>query len=289
MNEKKDIPSSYFSWTKFFNKSLSDNSQLVFSKKMTVSTINPQDNIPYSEILDIEEIKNLNENSDTALIFYTDNRTIFYNSLKQNSMAHVINYFPLTREKFKMNCLVFALSGDGMHILEPSHKEQFKSYLKINYQYNKESHGKTISLNSDQYSNIADEYIYQFLKEVNTVNKEKILNEHWSRLSNEEKLDYESIDKDSIKCQKEEKLNKLADKDLDKFEAQEEIFYSKNFTVIYMIPLDVEHSIYPMPQVVANSRRPNFESLMKPHKKPKKYFFVLNFSDGRWIFKELNV
>jgi hypothetical protein len=248
---KIDIQGSSFSWYKSFKKSILDNSQLVFSKKMTISTINPQDNIPYSEILDLEDLRPLNirdkDCSDYALTFYVDNRTIFYKSLKQNSMTHLINYFPLSREKFKMNCLVFALSGDGNHILEPVHKEQFKNYMNINYSYNRESHGKTISLSEDQYKNIADEYIYQYLKDVDKGHYEKILNENWSRLSNEEKLEYESIDKDSIK-------KELKDNDLDKFEAQEEIFYSKNFTVLYLIPLDVEHSIYPMPQVVANSR-----------------------------------
>ncbi len=274
------------SWYKSLQKSLQDNSQLIFSKKMTISTINPQDNIPYSEILDLEDFKPLNAKdkdcSDMALTFYIDNRTIFYKSLKQNSMISLINYFPLSREKYKMNCLVFALSGDGNHILEPINKEQFRNYININYAYNHSSHGKSISLSEEQYKNIADEYIYQFLKEVDKTNYEKILNENWSRLSNEEKLEYESIDKDSIKTE-------ITENDLNKYEAQEEIYYSKNFTVLYLIPLDVEHSIYPMPQVVANSRRPNFESLMKPHKKPKKFFFIVNFSDGKWNFKELNI
>lgn len=273
-------------WYKSLQKSLQDNSQLIFSKKMTISTINPQDNIPYSEILDLEDFKPLNSKdkdcSDMALTFYVDNRTIFYKSLKQNSMISLINYFPLSREKYKMNCLVFALSGDGNHILEPINKEQFRNYININYAYNHSSHGKSISLSEEQYKNIADEYIYQYLKDVDKANYEKILNENWSRLSNEEKLEYESIDKDSIKTE-------ITENDLSKYEAQEEIFYSKNFTVLYLIPLDVEHSIYPMPQVVANSRRPNFESLMKPHKKPKKFFFIINFSDGKWNFKELNI
>lgn len=273
-------------WYKSLQKSLQDNSQLIFSKKMTISTINPQDNIPYSEILDLEDFKPLNAKdkdcSDMALTFYIDNRTIFYKSLKQNSMISLINYFPLSREKYKMNCLIFALSGDGNHILEPINKEQFRNYINVNYAYNHSSHGKSISLSEEQYKNIADEYIYQFLKEVDKTNYEKILNENWSRLSNEEKLEYESIDKDSIKTE-------ITENDLNKYEAQEEIFYSKNFTVLYLIPLDVEHSIYPMPQVVANSRRPNFESLMKPHKKPKKFFFIVNFSDGKWNFKELNI
>jgi len=286
-NKKSEFCShEHFStWSKSFQKSLDDNSQLVFSKKITVSTINPEDNIPNSEILDIQEIKNLEGMFDTALICFVDNRTIFYNCLKKNSMAHVTNYFPLSREKYKSNCLVFSLSGNGEHILSPANKEQFRKYSGINYHYNNKTHTGTISLTEDQYKVIAEEYFFQYLHEVNKTNKEAILNAYWSKLTSEEKLDYETVDKDSLKNDEGKIISK---DDLEKFEAQEEIFYSKNFTVLFLIPLDMEHSIYPMPQVVANSRRPNFESLMKPHKKPKKYLFILNFSDGKWNFKELN-
>jgi len=278
-----------YTWLNSFQKSLSDNAQLVFSKKITISTINPEDNLSYSEILDLKEIKSLDsQGKDNALIFYVDNRTIFYNSLKQNSMAHLANYFPLSREKYKMNCLIYALSGDGENITELSNKAQFKNYININYKYIQQFKEKSLLLNETQYKDISQEYFYQYLNEIDKCKHDQILNSFWSKLSNEEKLEYDTVDKDSIKLNENLNSEKMS-KDVENFEAQEEILFSKNFTVLYIIPVDVEHTLLPMPQVVANSRRPNFESLMKPHKKPKKYNFLFNFSDGNWILKELNI
>jgi hypothetical protein len=49
----------------------------------------------------------------------------------------------------------------------------------------------------------------------------------------------------------------------------------------------VEHTLYTMPQVVADKRNPEFESLFKPYKKNKKYIHSLN-PDGTWTVKAVN-
>ena len=76
--------------------------------------------------------------------------------------------------------------------------------------------------------------------------------------------------------------------DLSKFEAQEELLPNDNFSLVYLIPFEVDYFIYPMPQVIANSRKPNFESLYKPPKKTRRYYFIYNFNNNKWLNKELN-
>ena len=279
---------SDFTWSRSFSKSMSENSQIVFSKKITVATVNQETSLPYSEILDIQEVKILENVRNSALVCFCDNRTILYNTIKKNSLVHVSIYFPLSREKFKMNCALFGLSGDGESITANTNHNQIENYLNLNYNYNSKTHG--LDKLESEYHKESAKYL-ESIREVLNKNKEEKLNAYWNKLNNEEKLFYESVDKDSVKAREQNAFStseiKFKD-DLNKFEAQEEIFYSKHFCVFYLIPLDVEHSIFPMPQVVANSRKPNFESLYKPHKKPQKFIFMLNFDDDSWNFKELN-
>jgi hypothetical protein len=279
--------SNDFGWSKSFSKSISENSQIVFSKKLTVATISQDIGLPYSEILDLQEIKNLENLNNSALVCFCDNRTIFYHSIKKNSLVHVTIFFPLSREKYKINCALFTLSGDGDDISTSQNQNQIQSYFNLNYIYNNKTHGLD-KLEADYYIE-SKNYLHKIKNNINNKKEEK-LNAYWNKLNNEEKLFYEVLDKDTIKA-REETISSSCDvpvkDDLSKFEAQEEIFYSKHFSVIYLVPLDVEHSIYPMPQVVANSRKPNFESLYKPHKKPKKFLFMLNMNDKSWNFKEL--
>jgi hypothetical protein len=269
--------SQTFTWVNSFTKSIEDNSQLIFSKKMSISSVNKDDNLPISEILDLQEIKTLENFNNSSLVFFLDNRTIFFNSLKSSSLVHLVNYFPLSREKYKMNCLAYIISGNDEITSKTKNILQVGNYFKINFKYN----------NIDEDNLLHENFISKIYEEINTNNHKEVLNKYWTKLSCEEKLEYESVDKDSIKNNS--LINKQQNEDLDKFDCQEEILFSKNFSVLFLVPLDVEHCIYPMPQVVANSRRPNFESLMKPHKKPKKYFFILNVLNGNWNFKELNI
>lgn len=265
----------------------------MFSKKINISTIDQQDNIPYSEILDIQEIYTRNDkntNDISALVLFCDNRTIFYNILKTNSIAYITTFFPLSREKYKMKALVYALDGSNdSNVISPGDDErkrkQLESYLNLNKKYVNTFYNSGNENNKSEFENFNS----SFVNELKEQKIEKLLNQYWSRLNNEEKLDYDTVDKDSMKeCGKKHSEKKDVDVDLDKFEAQEEIFYTKHFSVLYLIPVDVEHTILPMPQVVANSRKHNFESLMKPHKKTKKYFFIFDFESSQWKFTELN-
>ena len=273
--------SQEYTWSKSFLKSVSENSQIVFSKKMTVATINQDTYLPYSEILDIEEITNLDNFKNSALTSFCDNRTNFYSNLRNNSLVHLSIYFPLSREKYKMNCAVIKLSGDCKDKNSNENKKQYESYLKHNHNYITKSNG--LDIDEQKYIIESENYL-EGIRNTLYDKKEEKLNSYWNKLNNEDKLFYESVDKDSIIAKEEIVHSK---NDLSKFEAQEEIFYSKHFCVLFFIPLDVEHYIYPMPQVVANSRKPNFESLYKPHKKPKKFMFMLNIPGQLWNFNQL--
>jgi hypothetical protein len=260
-------------WYKAFQKSLLENSQLVFSKKINVSVL--QDGLPVSDILDIHQIMLIDDNA--AIMAFIDNRTNFYQAIVENSISCLSIYFPMSREKFKLNCSIHSISGNGISVLEMKNKTQFESYLRKNLKYNnailKESE------NEEQLFTRANQYYNSINQKLNQFKSEKILDEYWNKLNNEEKLEYDTLHPNTIKI--DEQLT-----DVDKFESQEEVFHSKNFSILFFVPFDIEHSIYPMPQVVANTRKPHFESLYKPHKKIRKYIFLFNFI--RWTFKELN-
>ena len=260
-------------WFKAFQKSLLENSQLVFSKKVNVSVVN--EGLAVNDILDIHQVLKIDDNA--AIMAFIDNRTAFYQSLSENTIACLSIYFPMSREKFKLNCSIHSISGNGKSILELINKNQFDSYLKKNFKYN-----NAILKDNENDNNFVSrgyEYYNKINSQLTEFKNEKILDEYWNKLNNEEKLEYDTVHPDTIKV--EEQLT-----DVDKFESQEEVFHSKNFSILFFIPYDIEHTIYPMPQVVANTRKPHFESLYKPHKKIRKYIFIFNFI--KWTFKELN-
>lgn len=80
--------------------------------------------------------------------------------------------------------------------------------------------------------------------------------------------------------------------DLDKYESQELLEISKNYSLILFIPYIVERTVYPKPQVISNSRKPNFESLYKARKTKRKYIYTcsnnLKNDTILWSVKELN-
>ena len=224
-------------------KSLNENKQLVFSKKLTISQIcqnksqsNEQENIefPLVEISDIKDIIDVpdSDNKLTGLICFFDNRTLFINGIKDYfkeekkefiPLTSTI-YFPLTREKLIMNC-----------------KSKF----------------------------IIDE---------------KQISDYWSSLTEEEKLQYETVDKDSIKPD-----NDIESKDdLVKYFAQEQKKPSPNFSVLMLIPIKVWYTIFPMPQVIAHINKKKFESLLKPHKMPRKFLMTYDPKKNEWTSVQLN-
>ena len=214
-------------------KSLNENKQLIFSKKLTICQSSYQNNInnnsdintqyqefPLMEITDIKDIIDI-PNTDgklSGIICFFDKRTLFIEAitsyLNDNKTKDYIPltssiYFPLTREKLVMNC---------------------KS---------------------------------TFIKE------EEIINKYWSSLNEEEKLQYEKVD-------------------LVKYIPQEQKFPSKNFTIMVLTPIKVWYTIFPMPQVIAHINKKKFESLLKPHKMPKKFLMNYDGEKKEWNSVQLN-
>jgi len=229
-------------------KSLNENKQLVFSKKLTISQIcqnnnnekkdevKDEDNIefPLVEISDIKDIIDIpnSDNKLTGLICFFDNRTLFINGIKEyfneNKKEFIpltsSIYFPLTREKLIMNC-----------------KSKF----------------------------IIDE---------------EQISKYWSSLTEEEKLQYETVDKDSIKPDNDVSSND----DTVKYFAQEQKKPSPNFSVLMLMPIKVWYTIFPMPQVIAHINKKKFESLLKPHKMPKKFLMTYDSKTNDWTSVQLN-
>ena len=225
-------------------KSLNENKQLIFSKKLTISQLLPQNNtskdnmdFPLVEISDIKDITDIpnTEGKLTGIICFFDKRTLFIESINDyinnniNTKKDFIPltssiYFPLTREKLVMNC---------------------KS---------------------------------EFIKD------EILINKYWATLTEEEKLQYETVDKDSIKP-----FNDINEKDdLVKYIAQEQKKPSINFAILLLIPIKVWYTIFPMPQVIAHINKKKFESLLKPHKMPKKFLMNYDKEKNEWNSVELN-
>ena len=210
-------------------KSLNENTQLVFSRKLTISC--NHENFPaieISEIRDIIDIPNT-ENKLTGIICFFDNRTNFLNFLKLNNKCSLSIYFPLTREKYIMFSKVRLLNEKNEKDLE-------------------------------------------------------YLNKYWSSLNEEEKLQYETVDKDSIKPDD----DKESRDDLVKYIAQEQKKPSPNFSVLLLIPIKVWYTIFPMPQVIAHINKKKFESLLKPHKMPRKFLMTYDSKNNDWTSVQLN-
>jgi len=229
-------------------KSLNENKQLIFSKKLTICQSSYQSNIshnldidnqyqefPLMEITDIKDIMDIpnTEGKLTGIICFFDKRTLFIENinsyLNDNKTKEYIPltssiYFPLTREKLVMNC---------------------KS---------------------------------SFIKD------EEIINKYWSSLTEEEKLQYETVDKDSIKPNN----DKNEKDDLVKYFAQEQKLPSKNFSILVLTPIKAWYTIFPMPQVIAHINKKKFESLLKPHKMPKKFLMNYDHEKKEWNSVQLN-
>lgn len=225
-------------------KSINENKQLVFSKKLTISQScqnkktneNNDENIefPLVEISDIKDIVDIPDSNGklTGIVCFFDNRTLFIDGIKNYFTEEKKEYmplttsiyFPLTREKLVMNC-----------------KSKF------------------------------------------IVDEEKI-NKYWTSLTEEEKLQYETVDKDSIKPDNDISSND----DLVKYIPQEQKKPSNNFSILLLMPIKVWYTIFPMPQVIAHINKKKFESLLKPHKMPKKFLMTYDSKKNEWTSVQLN-
>ena len=214
------------------------------------------------------------------MAFFIDNRTCFFENLTCNDVVNFSIYFPLSKEKYNFTGTRIIISNKKKINTTIENKAYCDNIMKIK--------NSLLKLNEKEIQeNNSIELINNFCDILNkTILKdEKKIKECWDKLNNEEKLLYEVISPETLKIDafKEKKMD-----DLSKFEAQEELLPNDNFSLVYLIPFEVDYFIYPMPQVIANSRKPNFESLYKPPKKTRRYYFIYNFNNNKWLNKELN-
>jgi hypothetical protein len=97
-----------------------------------------------------------------------------------------------------------------------------------------------------------------------------------TELGAEERKMYTEIEPGSVKIAN-EKLEELA-----VFNTPELAGISENFVTLVLVVYRVEHTCFTMPQVIADSRMPMFESEFKPYKYNKKYLHVYNKVSSSW-------
>ncbi len=269
-------------WFTLFKRSIDSNSQLAFSKKLTVSMIDSSTMTPFSEIVDMKSFNTFQEEkiNNSSLSCFIDNRTLFYDNLVGSDVVNFSVYFPLTKEKY-----IFT----GTRIIQSNKKKVFAKVMNNKYSiYLKKLILSMLkleesALNEEQLVDLTSSFCGYVNESVSI--DDKSIKECWESLNNEEKLNYEAITPETIKI---DLLKENVKDDLSKFEAQEELLTNDNFSVVYLIPFEVDYVIYPMPQVIANSRKPNFESLYKPPKKTRRFYYIYNFLNNKWLVKELN-
>lgn len=260
MENKEYIPE----WLCAFNRSLESNCQLSFYKKCTISVISSDSSDVSTEMFDIEIF-----DSKGLLKLNVDIRKEIFKDIS-NSKSLIVNiFFPLTREKYKLICLSKTINNNlkSKFIVD---KDLIFNHLE--------------KLDNSKLSKDFINLINKFDADIDN-NATKLLDNLWKELNEEEKLSFENICPDSFKT----KENFI--QDLDKFDSQEKVTPIDNFGVVLLIPYIIERTIYPKPQVIANTRKQNFESLYKPRKTQTKYVYWLNTSTtNNFSFKirELN-
>jgi hypothetical protein len=279
-----------FSWADAYNNSLLSNSQLVFNNKLTLNICNTYDKDsvlneyvyigPSSELFDCyfnEYTSNsyrAKEIRNCPIVLMIDNRTDYFrriSSLEQKSLFSIVHYFPLTKDKFRMNC--YSKIIDIKQNRSKNDLEAIASSL------------NNLSIDNKYDKSIIDDYFNLIESTISKEGTENIINFYWKLLNEEEKLIYESLSPDTYKPK--ENLS-----DIDKFESQEKEKPIDNFSLIFLFPYIIEHTVYPKTQVIANTRKQNFESLYKPRKMCKKNLLWLNLKDktkAAWEIKELNI
>ena len=63
---------------------------------------------------------------------------------------------------------------------------------------------------------------------------------------------------------------------------------SINFAILLLIPIKAWYTIFPMPQVIAHINKKKFESLLKPHKMPRKFLMNYDKEKNEWNSVQLN-
>jgi len=127
-----------------------------------------------------------------------------------------------------------------------------------------------------------DFYLNNSKNPIDSSKQKEILKMIWEKINKEEKNEFHNKLPDSKTIEKEQLT------DMDRFNSPDKIEISENFTIILYEPLEVEHSIFPMPQVVADARHTKFESLFQPYKVQRKYVHSFNEEKQVWSICAIN-
>ena len=104
----------------------------------------------------------------------------------------------------------------------------------------------------------------------------------WDKLSKDEKKEFHNKLPDTLTPEKE------VLPDIDRFNSPDKTDISENLAIVLLEPIEIEHSIFPMPQVAADARHSKFESLFQPYKVQKKYRHIFNEEKKVWDTFTLN-
>jgi hypothetical protein len=226
-------------------KCLNENKQLIFSKKLTIC----QNKMPNGK-----DENNEDNNDDFPLVEIADIKDIIDIPNSNDKLTGIICFF-----------------------------DNRTSFINGIQNYLNETKKEYISLTSCIYFPLTREKLVMNCESKFIIDEEKI-NKYWSSLTEEEKLQYETVDKDSIKPDNDKNSND----DLVKYFEQEQIKPSSNFSVLLLMPIKVWYTIFPMPQVIAHINKKKFESLLKPHKMPRKFLMTYDFKNKDWTSVQLN-
>ena len=91
----------------------------------------------------------------------------------------------------------------------------------------------------------------------------KVRSSQWNALDKEEQLLFKRAAPEALK--------ELDPSDIHKYEPQATGEVSGNFALLVLAPVEVEHVMIPPPQVIADARQPQFESITQPAKKHKRF------------------
>ncbi|KRX06371.1 FMN-binding split barrel [Pseudocohnilembus persalinus] len=116
---------------------------------------------------------------------------------------------------------------------------------------------------------------------------EQIYQNFWdNKIDKEDKKLFQNPIPDSL-TEERQVINKQLT-DLDKYNSYDKKNLSDNFALLVAIPFEITHTKYPKPQVIADSRKPKFESIFQPYKKCNKYLHQFNKEKQIWIINPVN-
>ncbi|CAI2378548.1 unnamed protein product [Moneuplotes crassus] len=240
-------------WDKTLKKSLSTNSQLQFSKLMTFTTYNKENEEPVADLIRYNSLIRHKDSDVVAMYFLVDRRDKIFSYIGENKSSTISAYFPLSKEKYLINGQAALVSNgeEGLDIDQEQCSEAFQALLADNL---------------DGYQSILDNCWEQ-------------IDEH------DQKLYKKAISGEKTDI---EVTTKIENDDLSKYEPQKiEAKSPHSFSMLVLFPTKIDLTIYPPPQVIADARNPQFESLMKAPKKTKRYLHTYTEEAG-WMIDFLS-